>query len=657
MPGKIIERFEVCKEFCKGFPDPVVITDPKGKILDVSGCSERLLGNQTAKMRGKLVYELSIFEKQDKQTIREAVQRAAKGEESEHANIEFREGKKIKTHTRLFVRSVKDGSDHILILVFRDVTSTKEAECQLEASEHRYRELFDNMQSGVAVYEAVDEGNDFIVKEFNKAALKSDRLTADRVIGKSVEDLFPGAEEIGFVDVLRRVWKTGTPEHFPPTMYHDDRLGKVWWEDYVYKLPSGEIIAAFANITNHMKALEKLQKSIEQVMEERNKIKTIVDSIADAVFVVDRKYQIVLFNEAASRVSGVAVEDAIGKPWNEVIHFRVEGTHADGGAFIKEAIEEGTVQKAEHELSLVDLGGDLIPVAHSVAPLRGNDGVRGAVIVLREMKNEREMDRAKTEFVTIASHQLHTPLMSMRWFLELLLRGKAGEMAPEQRKYIEQAYAGNERMISLVQDMLFVSRVGTGDRFAVAKEPVDIVMLMDQAIKDNVDLIQQNKISVVKQDDLPERLTMNVDREKILRVFYNLISNAVKYSKLHGNVEIGFDDSQPDTIVFFVRDNGYGIPQRQQYRVFERFFRADNIVTKVPEGTGLGLFIVKSIVEAHGGKMWFESIEDTGSTFYFSLPKTGSLVKKRKRNGAKRPSLRGMIFSKKAQDDAESEAS
>jgi signal transduction histidine kinase len=286
---------------------------------------------------------------------------------------------------------------------------------------------------------------------------------------------------------------------------------------------------------------------------------------------------------------------------------------------------------------LISRDHDQIPIAHSISPIKGEDGMHGVVVVLRDMTNEREVDRLKTEFVSIASHQMHTPLMGTKWFLELMLRGKAGPMSPEQRNYLEQVYASNNRIISIVEDLLFASNVGAGDQYSVVKETVDLIPLIDETIKDNVDLIEKNKITIVKDESLPEHLTASVDIQMIKRIFYNLVSNACKYSKPLGTVEIGCDLSKEDEIIFFVKDNGFGIPQRQQSRIFERFFRADNVVTKVNEGTGLGLFIIKTLAQAHGGRIWFDSIENVGTTFYLSLP-TGLADKKRKRAASFRSS-------------------
>jgi PAS domain S-box-containing protein len=588
-----------------------------------------LLGVSANDLVGESLYKIPIFSKFSIQILKKIVRDSFLKKKVDPIDVQAMingSDATIQCHTSL----VADGGEKVLFLILRNVTKIRQSDKTLMESEHRYRELFDNMQSGVAVYYAIEEGKDFVLTDFNKAAQRSDKVRREDVVGKRITKVFPGIEKIGFLKVLRRVWKTGKAEHFPPTIYEDKRLGKVWWEDYVYKLPTGEVVAAFANITERIKASKDLEKSVEEVKEERDKIHTIVQSIADGVFVVDKNYKIILFNEAAALMSGHSAKEAIGMRYDDVLKFMYEKNERKPVMFVKDAMETGRPQSSMNHTILIDRSGDWIPVAYSAAPVNGPKGPHGAVVIFRDVTKEREVDKMKTEFVSIASHQLHTPLTGVKWFLELMLRGKAGAIPENQRKYLEQVYASNERMIILVEDLLSVSRIESGDRFTFEKKHTDVIKMIDEVIDGNIDLIKEYKVTVVKQENVPKQLTLNVDPDKIRQVFYNLISNAVKYSKPHGNVEIGYNTDRKDVVTFFVKDHGFGIPKRQQHRIFEKFFRADNVVTKITVGTGLGLYIVKSLVEAHGGELWFTSTENIGTTFSFTIPK--GTTKKRKRS-------------------------
>lgn len=636
---ELLESFTQCRVICRNFPYPIIIVDSAGAILD--GCDDigKILGKTISELKGQKVFDLSVFTDEGVKALRKIVKDAFVGADFVKSDIEIKtKGDGILVE--VIANLVSENGGKLLFLIFHDITHVRSAQKELEESRLRYRTLFENMRSGVAVYEAKNGGRDFIITEFNKVAEQSDRVARKDVIGKDIKDIFPGVENIGFIDVLRRVWETGTPEVFPPTLYEDARVGKVWWEDYLYKLPSGEVVAAFSNITEHMKALEDLKETMSEVVRERNKVQAIIQSIGDVVFVVNADGVIQLFNESASRLSGVSQKDAIGKSYSEILKFRYEGSQREVIGFIDRVEKMGTSISGEHELVLVNRDGDQIPVAYSASPIRGEGGMDGVVVVLRDTTNEREIDRLKTEFVSIASHQMYTPLMGTKWFLELLLRGKVGPIPPEQRKCLDQVSASNDRIISIVEDLLFASNVGAGNKYTVVKESADIVPLVDEAVKQNIDLIEKNKISILKSEDFPDHFTASVDVQMMKRILYNIISNACKYSKPLGTVELGFDLSAKESLVFYVKDSGYGIPRRQQSRIFERFFRADNVVTKVNEGTGLGLFIIKTLAEAHGGKLWFESVENVGTTFYLSIP-MGSPDKRRRRSGPSRDSASG----------------
>lgn len=239
--------------------------------------------------------------------------------------------------------------------------------------------------------------------------------------------------------------------------------------------------------------------------------------------------------------------------------------------------------------------------------------------ILRQ--KEIEVNNMKSEFVSVASHQLRTPLTGIRWFGELLLKGKAGEMTADQKDFVQQMYDSNTRMINLVNDLLNVSRIETGKKFTIEKKPVAIVPIIDSLFTELVALAAEHKVTLKKAADFPTELTLTVDGEKIRQVLQNLLSNAVKYSKAGGVVEIACELSDIAKVVFSVKDSGLGIPAKQQSRMFEKFFRADNVQTKETDGTGLGLYIAKAIVEGHGGKISFTSEENKGTTFVVILPR------------------------------------
>lgn len=252
----------------------------------------------------------------------------------------------------------------------------------------------------------------------------------------------------------------------------------------------------------------------------------------------------------------------------------------------------------------------------------------------------KEVDKAKTEFISLASHQLRTPLSAVNWYAEMLLAGDVGRLNKEQKKYINEMYKGNERMVDLVNALLNVSRLEFGT-FMVEPEPTDVVKLAQSVINEQKQQIIEKKLKLSKKysNNLPR---LNADPRLLRIVFQNLLSNAVKYTPSEGMIKVGVRlvrrgesvdnlKAKEDSFAIVVSDTGYGIPKGQQGKIFTKFFRADNVREKDTEGTGLDLYIVKAIINLSGGAIWFESEESKGTTFYASLPLRGM----RKKEGTK----------------------
>lgn len=227
------------------------------------------------------------------------------------------------------------------------------------------------------------------------------------------------------------------------------------------------------------------------------------------------------------------------------------------------------------------------------------------------------LNKMKSEFVSIASHQLRTPLSAVKWETELLLTKFKKGLSKKQLKDIENISAINQRMIDLVSDLLDVARIDQ-NRLILQKQKFNFLKTINEIVNEMIPKaeLRNIKIDITSKKNLPMAIG---DREKVRLVVENLVDNAVKYTNSGGKIEIRiFKNKQ--YLEFEIRDNGVGIPEEQLDNVFEKFFRSNNAVRYQTEGTGLGLYIAKNIIEQTGGKIWFKSIENVGSIFGFSLP-------------------------------------
>lgn len=236
------------------------------------------------------------------------------------------------------------------------------------------------------------------------------------------------------------------------------------------------------------------------------------------------------------------------------------------------------------------------------------------------MTREKEIDKAKTEFVSLASHQLRTPLSAISWYTEMLLNGDAGEINEKQKEYLNEVYYGNQRMIDLVNALLNVSRIEMGS-FIVEPEEVDVVTLFNSVVLELKQKIEQKRLNVVTNfsKNFPK---LFLDKKLMRIILQNIFSNAVKYTQEMGTISIGAK-VESGFLEVEVKDNGFGIPKDEQVKIFDKLFRATNVREKETDGTGLGLYIVKSILDHSGGSISFESVENEGTTFVVKIPSTG----------------------------------
>ncbi len=268
-------------------------------------------------------------------------------------------------------------------------------------------------------------------------------------------------------------------------------------------------------------------------------------------------------------------------------------------------------------------------VSITVEKLLSLERIRGFNVELRDQvdqatkqlrdSNQRllEMDATKDEFVSMASHQLRTPLTSVKGYISMVLEGDAGDITDAQRQLLSEAYSSSERMVHLIGDFLNVSRLQTG-KFMIDRKQTN----MAQLVREEVDGIQQIAAlhDVTMNCTVPERFpVLHVDGDKLRQVIMNFVDNAIYYSPEQTKVEVKLEIADGDAVLT-VTDQGMGVPEAAQHQLFTKFFRAENARKQRPDGTGIGLYLAKKIIDGHGGQVIFSSNPGEGSTFGFRLP-------------------------------------
>lgn len=381
------------------------------------------------------------------------------------------------------------------------------------------------------------------------------------------------------------------------------------------------LIVVFLNLQQKRRQefQELVKKEMALVEREKRELETVINSMAEGLYVLDKDEKFVLFNRAAERILGRSSEEVIGKRENDILDSRDKNKrpfcspdHCD--------LNFHWLKGESHTFPLVyfkTAKKEFVPVSLTISPLYSDGGQPElGVFIFRDVTKELEVDRAKTEFVSVASHQLRTPLNSIRWILELLIKGDLGKLNNKQGEFLEEGYNSVLRMGKLIDDLLNVSRIESG-KVELLKELINMKELFDEVVSELLYLAKARNLKI--SNEIPANLTQVWgDHDRIRQVVQNLVDNAIKYTLTKGKVTLAAN-VRKDDVVFMVKDTGIGIPSHQQEKVFEKFFRAENASAVQTSGTGLGLYVAKQFVEAAGGKIWFESKEGKGTTFYFSL--------------------------------------
>ncbi len=344
------------------------------------------------------------------------------------------------------------------------------------------------------------------------------------------------------------------------------------------------------------------------------KSQAILEAIADGVMVTDAAGQVILFNAAAARILGTLRETmleqnikdisglygAAGSSWAALVaDWQARGVD-EGRPFVEERLE------IEDRIVSVHL-----------APVHLHNDFLGTVSVFRDITRDVEVARMKSDFVSVVSHELRTPMTAIKGFVDLLLLGAAGNISQQQRHFLTIIKSNVDRLATLVSELLDLDKIETG-RMRLELEPIFISDVIKSVLDSLLGKIKEKGLELTTE--VPDKLSPVIgDRNRLIQILTNLVANAYQYTPSGGQIHIKVEQREP-ILQVTVSDTGIGISDEDQTKIFRRFFRAEHPVVRDSEGTGLGLPIVRSLVELHGGKVEVHSLPGKGSEFAFTLP-------------------------------------
>lgn len=367
----------------------------------------------------------------------------------------------------------------------------------------------------------------------------------------------------------------------------------------------------------------------EKLEVEQLKSEILLRSIGDGVIVADLSGNIQLFNGPACIITGWPQDEAIGLKYHNVMPLEDESGNAitgDQDPFHKAIISKSTVRRSD--ILLLNRDQRKLHLSLVVSPIFGNNGsANGTIGVFRDISDQKASERQRDEFISTASHEMRTPVAAIEGFLSLALNPKVANVDDNARKYIQKAHDSTQHLGQLFRDLLSITKLEDG-RLANHPEPFDLGKVIRVTIDELAFKAEQKNLELKlksshetgsDQQGVMPLFYVNADPERVREVFVNLVDNAIKFTA-KGSVDVTINGDNKEVTVG-IHDQGIGISKNEINHLFQKFYRVDSTATREIGGTGLGLYLCRQIIELYSGRIWVESEEGKGSSFYFSLPR------------------------------------
>lgn len=355
------------------------------------------------------------------------------------------------------------------------------------------------------------------------------------------------------------------------------------------------------------KSRGEIMFALSKVEEERNKTFSLVMNLSDGLIYTDTDGAIEIINPQAEAILRVNHKEVLGTSV-------FESSASD--RFQKLSASLNKDRGLEREV--IEFSEDLIVEASTVSINNEKEELVGRVVVLHDISKDKALDNLKVEFISVAAHQMRTPLAAIKWAFEILLSSDDEKIVPELKKIVENGFESTNRILKIVNNFLDVDAAQTVNSEYVFA-PVNVQKVIEDVFSSLSIAAREKRAELVFANQDQVLPYIQADQERLGMIFQNLIENALKYTIKEGTITVTAE-ARPRDLLISVADEGIGIPAEEQKNIFSKFFRAENAKKTETDGNGLGLHTTRRVVERHGGTIWFESLEGQGTTFYFTIP-------------------------------------
>jgi PAS domain S-box-containing protein len=603
-------------------PALVAVLDTAGRLVRVNYPCAQLTGlSMTAAVGRPFVDEM--LEPEDRSWVSIKLRDAATGHTSGPHETPWRiAGINSEDTTRRISWTVRplpgpDGEIQYLIVSGQDVTGQRQMEIALLSSEARYREVVENSLG--FVFTCTMDGRLTSMNSFTAETLG---YRAEALVGRALTELTDALGAVAIADSLGAL-ESQDEWHGTLTLRRSDGVyRRIAVRSRRMQLPGERPF-----VLNHGMDVSEQYEAEEALRLATRQRELIIDSAGDGIYGIDMEGIVTFINQAGARALGYTPDQLTGRDIHELVHHGPAGgpayTRTSSPIFL--AMRRAEPIRMRDEI-FVRKDGVAIPVEYSVSPILDDGEISGMVVAFQDVSERLRLEKMKDEFISTVSHELKTPLTSLRGSLGLILSGSLEKRPEKQHQLIEMAIANCDRLTRLVNDIIDFNKIRTG-QLPLNREPVDAANLLRRAADVGHAAAAQSHIRFQVH---AKPCTVLADEERTLQVLNELVANAIKFSPPETVIRLIAEPSAPalpgtlamgpGEVCFTIEDQGRGIAPEKLDKIFDRFEQGDASDSRALGGTGLGLALCRSIVEQHGGRIWAESEVGKGSRFRFTLP-------------------------------------